>query len=111
LMQGGTRGEAVTAGKPEESCLWTLTSGQEEPKMPPKEAGTKITAQQVAVLERWIKEGAKFDGVSPKANLVAELRQRWQPPTPPETYTRPVTVRSLVFSPDGKHLLSGGYYE
>ena len=27
LMKGGDRGEAVVAGKPEESFLWTLTSG------------------------------------------------------------------------------------
>lgn len=111
FIKGGSRGEAVIAGKPEESFLWTLTSGQEEPKMPPKEAGTKLTPRQVALLERWIKEGATFDGTSPRANLLAELRQRWQPPTPPAKYGRPVTVRSLAFTPAGTYLLSSGYYE
>jgi WD40 repeat protein len=111
LMKGGSRGEAVVAGKPEESFLWTLPAGQEEPKMPPKDAGKNLTAQQLGLLERWIKEGAKFDGTSPEANLLTELRRRWQPPVPPKEYSRPVPVRSLVFSPDGKYLLSTGYYE
>src|SRR5262249_10936696 len=31
LLKGGSRGEAVVPGKSEESLLWTLTSGQEEP--------------------------------------------------------------------------------
>lgn len=111
LVKGGSRGEAVVAGKPEESLLWTLASGQEEPKMPPKEANSRITPQQIALFERWIKEGARFDGADPKASLNAELRRQWRPPTPPQQYTRPVTVRSLAFSPDGKFLLAGGYYE
>jgi WD40 repeat protein/mono/diheme cytochrome c family protein len=111
LLKGGDQGETVTAGKPEESNLFLFMSGKEEPAMPPKEAGGLLPKDKVAVVERWIKEGAKYDGPSPQADLVAELRRRWNPPTPPASYPFPSIVRSLVFSPDGKRLIVGGYHE
>jgi WD40 repeat protein len=111
LMKGGDRGEAVVAGKPEESTLFTLVSGSEEPRMPPKDAGGPLSAEKVRILERWIKEGAKYDGASPEADLLTELRKAWSPPRPLEKYTRPAVVRSLVFSPDGKRLVVSGHHE
>jgi WD40 repeat protein len=111
LMKGGDKGEPVVAGKPEESLLWTLASGTESPRMPPKEAGAALPKEKVALIERWIKEGAKFDGPSPQTDLVAELRKRWQPPTPPAVYAYPSIVRSLAFRPGGKHVIVGGYHE
>jgi WD40 repeat protein len=111
LMQGGDRGEAVVAGKPEESSLYMLVSGMEEPRMPPKDAGGPLSAEKARVLERWIKEGAKFDGTSPEADLLTELRKLWNPPAPPEKYARPHPVRALAFSPDGERLLVGGHHE
>jgi len=111
LMQGGDRGVAVVPGKPEESNLYTLVAGVDNPRMPPKEAGEPLAAEKVRVIERWIKEGAKFDGASPEGDMLAELRKTWTPPQPPERYPKPVAVRSLAFSPDGKRLVVAGYHE
>jgi len=111
LMKGGDRGAAVVPGKPEESFLWTLTSGTESPAMPPKEAGGLLPKDKVALIERWIRQGAKYDGQSPTEDLVTALRRRWQPPIPPAAYRLPQAIRSLVFTPDGKKLIVGGYHE
>jgi WD40 repeat protein len=110
LAKGGDRGEPFTAGKPEESTLWTFTSGQEEPAMPPKEIGM-LPKDKVAIIERWIKEGAKYDGPGPQADLLAELRKRWTPPAPPTAYKFPAIVQALLFTPDNKKLIVGGHHE
>jgi WD40 repeat protein len=43
--------------------------------------------------------------------LVAELRKRWNPPVPPVQYPRSSIVRSVLFTPDSKNLIIGGYHE
>jgi hypothetical protein len=111
LLQGGDQGEPVTPGKPKESNLWLFVSGEEEPHMPPKEAGGLLPRDRVAIIERWIKEGARFDGPSPQTDLVAELRKRWNPPSPPESYPFPSVIRALAFTPDNKKLVVGGHHE
>ncbi len=112
LMKGGEKGDAVVAGKPEESYLWTLPSETESPRMPPKEGGgTALPKEKVALIHRWIKEGAKFDGSSPQADLLVELRKTWVPPVPPKAYPFPSIVRAVVFTPDNKKLVVGGHHE
>src|SRR5206468_1955528 len=61
---------------------------------------------------QWIKEGGKLDaGLDPNADLLRELRKRWQPPMPHPVYPAPVLVNALAFSPDGTKLVSGGSFE
>jgi WD40 repeat protein len=111
LMKGGNQGPPVTPGKAEESLLYLVLTGKEEPTMPPKEAGGLLPADKAAIVRRWIEEGARFDGSSPQADLSAELRKQWQPPVPPEVYPFASIVRALCFTPDGKKLVAGGYHE
>src|SRR5262245_54646873 len=111
FMKGGERGEDITPGKPEESALLSFIKGEDEPRMPPKEIAGPLPKEKVAVIERWIKEGAKYDGPTPQADLVAELRKRWTPPMPPATYPRSSIVRSLIFTPDNQLLVIGGHHE
>lgn len=111
LTKGGDRGAVLVAGKPDESPLWCVCSGKEEPLMPPKEAGGKMPDAKIALLERWIKEGAKFDGKSTEASIASELRHLWNPPAPPEKYTMPAVIRALCYSADGKFLFIGGHHE
>ena len=111
LMRGGNQGSPVVAGKPDESLLWLLTAGEEEPMMPPKEAGERLTKDRLAVLKRWIEQGAKFDGPGPDTDLIAELRRRWIPPMPPLRYQFPTIVRAVAFTAEDKQLIVGGYHE
>src|SRR5207253_1710469 len=71
-----------------------------------------LPKDKIAVIERWIKEGARLDaGIAAKADLMRELRVRWQPPTPPIAYKYPININALAFTPDNKKLVVGGYHE
>lgn len=69
-----------------------------------------LPADQLALIKRWIEEGANFDGPDPKAELITII----PPPThpdPPEAYRSPLPLTALSFSPDGTQLFVGGYHE
>jgi hypothetical protein len=55
LVAGGDSGPAIVAGKPEESYLLERVRLGE---MPPGEGAKKLSEDQVALIERWIAEGA-----------------------------------------------------
>jgi mono/diheme cytochrome c family protein len=58
--------EIVVAGKPEKSHLVLRIKGEESPRMPPGN-NNRISAEAIAKLEQWVKEGAKLDaGMDPK---------------------------------------------
>ena len=56
LMKGGKQGSPIKAGDPAKSLLVEMISGN-EPEMPEK--GDPLKPEQVALISRWIKEGAK----------------------------------------------------
>ncbi len=113
LMAGGSSGEAITPGKPEESDLWELMVTDAERRMPPRKDNlSPVPKEKAEIIKRWIAAGAKLDSeVSPKNDLVKELRMRWHPPAPPEKYDFPMPINALVFSPDNQFLIVGGYHE
>jgi WD40 repeat protein len=112
FRKGGDHEDPVVPGKPDESHILDVLTASDNSRMPPKEAGEALPKEKIAVIERWIKEGARLDaGLAAKADLLRELRLRWQPPPPPAAYPRPVNVTALAFTPDGKHLVVGGQYE
>jgi len=80
--------------------------------MPPKENGDPLPRAKLAVIEQWIKEGAKLDaGLTKEADLSRELRNRWKPPTPWASYPFAVTINALAFTPDNQKLVVGGHHE
>src|SRR3982751_715653 len=97
LMKGGKHGHTVVAGDPDKSKLVEMISGP-EPDMP-KDADP-LKAEQVSMLTRWVKEGAKDDTPAPgTAHVDAPV------------YTVPPIVTSIAFSPDGSLLAVAGYHE
>ncbi|MCI0738981.1 MAG: hypothetical protein L0Y72_08055 [Gemmataceae bacterium] len=116
LRKGGTKDDPVTPGKSKESLLiGVVTSTGAEgqlPHMPPKDVGDPLSKEQIALIAKWIDEGAKLDaGVDPKGDLIRELRIRFKPPQPPAAYKFPVNINALAFTPDNKKLVVGGYHE
>jgi WD40 repeat protein len=112
FRKGGEHDDPIAPGKPDESNILDLLKATDASRMPPKDSGEALPKEKIAVIEQWIKEGAKLDaGLTPKSDLLRELRVRWKPPQPPAVYTRPVTVAALAFTPDGKQLVVGGQYE
>jgi hypothetical protein len=111
LRKGGDSGDPIADGKPDESHLMSvLTTSNPKRRMPPPEAGDPLPKDKLAVIEQWIKEGAKPD-VPKNAELLRELRLAWSPPPPPETYKFPTIVNALAFTPDNKKIVVGGHHE
>jgi WD40 repeat protein len=109
LMQAGASKEVpVVAGKPEQSLLFRLViSTDEDERMP--QSDEPLAAEQVALLRRWIQEGARFDGTS--SNTPLALLAPPTHPTAPRAYPVPVAITALAFSPDGAQLVASGYHE
>jgi len=109
LKAGDSESPAVTPGKADESELYTRVSTDDESTRMPQEADA-LPKEQVALIQRWIAEGAKFDGPDPEAALSSIIPKTTQP-DPPEAYKRPVPVADVAFSPDGSQVAAGGYHE
>jgi mono/diheme cytochrome c family protein len=110
LMKPGESKEApVLASEPTRSRLFQLITAKDaDDRMPQKD--DPLPPPQIALIERWIKEGAKFDGADPGATLASLLPQASHP-DPPASYARPVPILALAFSPDGRELAASGYHE
>jgi dipeptidyl aminopeptidase/acylaminoacyl peptidase len=68
-----------------------------------------LPAAQIALIERWIQQGARFDGpdrTAPLQSLAAVAH-----PAAPATYAHPLPAAALAFSPDGSALAVNGYHE
>ncbi|QDU19221.1 PSD1 and planctomycete cytochrome C domain-containing protein [Urbifossiella limnaea] len=79
LLKGGESGPAVVPGQPEKSLLVTAVHGtRAELQMPPK---GRLRPAQVAVFEKWVKDGAVYPGgtvaAAPPSPQSAEARQFW----------------------------------
>ncbi|MFT5467469.1 MAG: WD40 repeat protein/mono/diheme cytochrome c family protein [Verrucomicrobiales bacterium] len=103
LLKGGKTGDAaITPGKAEESSVVLRVKPEAgEDIMPPK--GEKLNESEIALIERWISEGAKDD--TPQ-NAVA----RYSLENPPSYVQAPI-ITSMDFSPDGKLLAVAGFHE
>lgn len=112
IRKGGTKDDPIVPGKPEDSYLIDVMKATDKTRMPPKESGDPVPPAQIALVEKWIAQGAKLDeGISPKADLIKELRQRWSPPELLEKYRYPVPLTAMAFDPTGKKLATGGLHE
>ncbi len=103
LLAGGEEGNAIVPGKPEESNLLKVSTPNSEGKveMPPK--GDPLHETQVALIKRWVSEGAKDD-------TPASAMAHYDMEHPPVYVTAPA-VTSMEYSPDGTLLAVAGYHE
>ncbi|MCX6857452.1 MAG: hypothetical protein NTV80_21385, partial [Verrucomicrobia bacterium] len=103
LIAGGEEGHAIVPGKPDESNLLKVSTPNAEGKieMPPK--GDPLHETQLALIKRWVSEGAKDD-------TPASAKAHYDMEHPPVYVTAPA-VTSLEYSPDGKSIAVAGYHE
>lgn len=99
LIKGSKKGPVVVAGEPAKSKLLGVCTGPDA-EMPPDGEGKPLTGEQLAVIDRWIRQGAKDDTPAPGASKVAL-----------PTYTVAPPVTSMAWSPDGSVLAVSGYHE
>ncbi len=99
LLKGGDTGPAIIPGKLDESLLIQAVRRTGDYEMPPK---NPLSAEQVAILERWVSLGAPWPDEATTSNDEQAKRQRehwaFQPvssPVPPKT-DNPNWVRTPV---------------
>jgi mono/diheme cytochrome c family protein len=109
MKPGESETASITPGKPEESELVNLVTTEDADLRMPKEA-EPLSAAQIALIKRWIAEGAKYDAPDPNATL-ASIVPKLAQPDPPETYRRAVPITALAFNRDGSELAASGYHE
>ena len=102
LKKGGKTGgaETVVAGDPSSSYLIEVLLADASPRMPLKLP--PLSATQIATLERWVKEGAGFDGGSETETTLASLVDPLSN-LPKVTLKAPTSdpVTAVSFSTDG----------
>lgn len=110
LVKGGQQGEdgTIAAGDPDSSYFVELVRPDGTPRMPYKL--DPLTHDQIALIERWVQEGAKYDGNDPAEDWVA-LLNKTRVVTVPDVYPAVIPITAVAFSPDGTQVLAGGYHE
>mgnify|MGYP000001379502 CR=1 FL=1 len=110
LMKPGASDEPiVTAGKLEASELYRLLITEDKDERMPKKADA-LPADQIALVKKWIEQGAKYDGGDVKLSL-SEILPRVVYPAAPEFYSRTLPVTAVTFTPDGAAIIVSGYHE
>jgi WD40 repeat protein len=99
----------IVAGKTKDSELFQLLIEKDANDRMPQKADA-LPAHEIALIERWIQEGAVNDGGPADRPLPELVRESLLKPAP-EKYGRPVPVTALAFNPDGSQLAVSGYYE
>ncbi len=104
MIEGGGRGPGIKPGNPEESLLIKAVRHQGELEMPPKK---QLSDEQIADLERWIREGAAWPPIEVPDDLTKpkpeydKLRQEhwaWQPlaeVTPPQLANESFVINDI----------------
>lgn len=109
MKSGDSEKKPVVASQPDQSHLLQLiTTKDADDRMPQKD--DPLPAATVALIRRWIQEGARFDGADQKASLSSLLAPAAHP-EPPVRYARPVPVLAVAFGRDGAEVFAGGYHE
>ena len=103
MLKGGEEGHAIVPGKPEESNLLKLIVPNEKGKVEMPQKAEPLHETQVALIKRWVAEGAKDD-------TPASAKAQYDMEHPPVYVTAPA-ITSIDYSPDGKLLAVAGYHE
>ncbi len=101
VLSGGDTGPALVLGRPDQSELFRrLRHADEEVRMPPPEAGERLTAAEIGAIEAWIVAGAPWPEAPPTGPSVVEKQKtHWafQPlPQAPPGALEPAFIDRLV---------------
>ena len=79
-IEGGTRGPAIVPGRAEDSRLYRVVAGLDDPPMPM--SGDPLSADEVAAVRAWIDGGAHWDaeGTTTAADALSVFEKSELPP-------------------------------
>jgi hypothetical protein len=109
LMAASDAGKNIEPGKPDDSLFLELIVQAEPTGRMPKNSDP-LQESEIAILRRWIEQGAKADGIDPATEL-ASLVTAANRPAAPVNYRRPVPISALALSNVAGELAVGGYHE
>ncbi|HWE39020.1 MAG TPA: c-type cytochrome domain-containing protein [Isosphaeraceae bacterium] len=107
LKKGGTASgaEILVAGDPDASALVESIRADAQPRMPYKLP--PLSDAEIAVIERWVKGGAMFDGPAESARLAELVDPLADLPKVRLTATVAEPIVAVAFAPDGKAIAAG----
>ena len=108
-QSGDSDARPIVPGKPLDSEFYRLIATHDEDDRMPKKA-ERLPEAQIALIRRWIEQGAAFDGLSPSASLTSMVADV-EHPAPPKVYSQTIPITAMAFNPDGTELAVGGYHE
>ena len=110
LAKGGQQGEGINLepGAPDESRFVELIRLDGNPRMPFKQ--DPLPMEKIALVERWVTEGAKYDGNSPGEDWTILLRKT-QPVAIPPAYSVTMPITALQFNREGTAIAASGFHE
>jgi hypothetical protein len=96
LIKGGDSGSAIEPGKSADSLVVQYITGEGGIRMPPEDDGAPLKDDQIALLKKWIDEGAR----APDEPTPPDPRDHWayRPPVRPEppVAKNPAWVRNPI---------------
>jgi DNA-binding beta-propeller fold protein YncE len=111
MMEPGDFGTApVAPGDPEDSEIHRLITADDPHERMPNNGG-RLGDSEIHIIEKWIREDAKFDGQDAAAPLREQVPRDIPYPAAPETYPSALPVTAMAFSSSGARLVVGGYHE
>ena len=89
VLKGGVSGPALVPGSSGDSLLFQRVSGLKEPRMPFRKE--PLASQELALLRRWIEQGARWPTDQPSPAATPRLAPRWPAvPKGPAHLTKPI---------------------
>ncbi|HIG80684.1 MAG TPA: DUF1553 domain-containing protein, partial [Verrucomicrobiales bacterium] len=81
-VEAEAKKEVIVAGKLLESELWArITATDVEERMPPLKSKKELTPHQIALIKKWIEQGAKYEGhwafIAPKSPALPQSKTKW----------------------------------
>jgi mono/diheme cytochrome c family protein len=99
----------VTPGKLDESELYRLVAEETSKDSWMPKGGERLGDEQIALIRRWIEQGARFDGADRAAPLASLVPRTYDPA--PQAYRAPLPITAVAFHPQGHELAVSGYHE
>ncbi len=110
LAKGGAMGEGIMLEPGDLELSYFIELLQEDgiPRMPYDT--DPLPKEQIEIIEKWVLQGAEYDGEDPEEDWVAKLN-RSRTVNIPEKYPIPMPITALAFDPEGDSVLTSGYHE